>query len=83
MVHMTNMLSVTFVHSCCDVQELERWQRTRSEEFANMLAGLATVEHAFHRRAAGVWQAVAADLSGDKGGGSGDGGSTGAGPSSR
>lgn len=47
-----------------------------------MLAGLATVQHAFHRRAAGVWQAVAADLSDDKGS-SGDGGSAGAGPSSR
>jgi hypothetical protein len=63
------------------LQELQRWQGTRSEEFANMLAGLATVQHAFHRRAAGVWEAVAADLNG--GAGSSDGTSPGAGPSSR
>lgn len=47
-----------------------------------MLAGLATVQHAFYQRAAGVWRAVAADLSDGKdhdGGGGGD--SRGAGPS--
>jgi hypothetical protein len=63
------------------MQELQRWQRTRSDEFASMLSGLATVQHAFHRRAAGVWEAVAADLGG--GAGSSDGASAGAGPSSR
>lgn len=45
------------------MQELERWQATRAADFARMLDGLATVQHAFHARAAGVWQAVAADLS--------------------
>ncbi len=57
------------------LQELARWQQTRAEGFARMLAGLAVVQHAFHKRAAGVWQAVAADLSGSA---EGEGGAVGA-----
>ena len=57
-------------------QELQRWQHSRAQAFARMLDGLAIVKHAFYKKSAGVWQAVAADMA-DKD----DGQSSSAGPS--
>ena len=55
------------------MQELKRWQQTRADGFARMLASLAVVEHTFHHKSACVWKNVAADLAAkaERSGGSG------------